>query len=56
VREGRTPRIAATLVLALAITPVAATPAAAQDRDCSDFDSQAYTVRLLGMLSRHSLG
>src|ERR671914_1132180 len=35
------PRIAVTLALALAITLVAATPAAAQDRDCSDFDSQA---------------
>lgn len=35
------PRIAATLVLALAITLAAATPGAAQDRDCSDFDSQA---------------
>jgi hypothetical protein len=30
------PRIAATLALVLAITLVAATPAAAQDRDCSD--------------------
>jgi hypothetical protein len=35
------PRIAATMVLALAITLAAATPAAAQDRDCADFDSQA---------------
>ena len=35
------PRIAVTLALALAITLAAATPAAAQDRDCSSFDSQA---------------
>jgi endonuclease YncB( thermonuclease family) len=35
------PRIAATLVLVLAITLAAAAPAAAQDRDCSSFDSQA---------------
>ena len=35
------PRVAATIVLVLAITLAAATPGAAQDRDCSDFDSQA---------------
>jgi endonuclease YncB( thermonuclease family) len=34
-------RITATLALALALTLVGAAPAAAQDRDCSNFDSQA---------------
>jgi endonuclease YncB( thermonuclease family) len=34
-------RITAILALAVALTPATAAPAAAQDRDCSDFDSQA---------------
>jgi endonuclease YncB( thermonuclease family) len=34
-------RVGITLALALAVALVAAVPASAQDRDCSDFDNQA---------------